>query len=508
MVAVCRSATARAQGCIPIDPFGGEYTQAQKNWVYGGSKWGPGPKQISHQYQDVADFSVSGSPFELWAGKVSVASGATWRKEAYNVTGDGAGQGTTTLGQNGAPGSPCVDPLLNCLNGTNWYAGSFHNGRGNYNVVETFLEFNVPLIDNAALGSANLNVAGRFAQYSTAGDATTWKVGLNWDTPIDGMRLRALQSRDLRAPNLSELFAAPVTTNNTNNDPWRGGSIQATNLLLGNPLLKPEKSINTQLGIVFQPSWLSGFNTSLDYYRIYISGQIDRPGTQTSIDLCFAGLTQYCSAIEVAGGASPANSNNWLAVRNQVFNQAKTVTDGFNWESTYQFTLADFLPIPGDFTFRALATYVTSFKVTPGLPGTFPLQQAGNNDGAIPHLKAFLTQSYQGDNWEFHASQNWISEGRRAPANYIQCNPGTCPVPTLQNPTIDDLYTPGIFYFNIGGSINLNDNWTLYGQIDNLLNKSPPPLYVNYQNPLNSGANTQLYDLIGRMFKVGVRTEF
>ena len=53
----------------------------------------------------------------------------------------------------------------------------------------------------------------------TAGDANTWKVGLTWDTPIPGVRLRALQSRDIRAPNLSELFA-PVTGLNVgfNND--------------------------------------------------------------------------------------------------------------------------------------------------------------------------------------------------------------------------------------------------------------------------------------------------
>ena len=44
----------------------------------------------------------------------------------------------------------------------------------------------------------------------TAGDANTWKVGLTWETPIPGVRLRALQSRDIRAPNLSELFFSAV----------------------------------------------------------------------------------------------------------------------------------------------------------------------------------------------------------------------------------------------------------------------------------------------------------
>ncbi len=503
--AVCRSAAARAEGCVPLDPFGTTPGQAQKDWVYGGQKFGPGPNQISNMRQDVVDFVVSGSPFELWAGKVSLATGATWRREAYDVRGDGAGNGTAG-GPNNAPGSACVDPLLNCLNGNNWYAGNFHNANGEYDVREAFVELNVPLIDSPHWGVADINIAGRHAKYSSAGDANTWKVGISWDTPIDGVRFRALQSRDIRAPNLSELYAAPITTNNTNNDPWRGGSIQALNINEGNSLLKPEKSINTQVGLVLQPSWLPNFSTSLDYYRIYINGQIDKPGTGTTVTLCHAGLTQYCSAIKVAGGASPAVSANWLSVSNQAFNQASTKTDGFNWEATYNFSLADwsFAPIPGTFTFRSLVTYVTNFTTTPGLPGQFSRQQAGANTGAIPHAKGLLTQSYAADGWEMHISEDLISQGREN-MSYIQCSPGSCPASTLQYPTIDQNTVPAMFYINAGGSINLSNNFVLYGQIDNLLNKNAPPYPVNWQNPPNNGANFMLYDLIGRMFRVGVR---
>jgi len=57
----------------------------------------------------------------------------------HHQDGHDAGNGTIG-GSGGAPGSPCADPLLNCLQGTNWYAGSFHNGQGNYHVIEAFLE--------------------------------------------------------------------------------------------------------------------------------------------------------------------------------------------------------------------------------------------------------------------------------------------------------------------------------------------------------------------------------
>ena len=507
---VCRSAVADAEGCVPFDPFGAPVSQAQKNWIYGGNNWGPGPLQLSHQMQDVADFAISGAPIEDWAGKISVATGGTWRQEAYDVRGDGAGNGTIG-GSGGAPGTACNDPLVNCLNGTNWYAGSFHNGQGGYHVLEGFVEFNVPLLNSPDWGSANLNIAGRHARYSTAGDSNTWKVGATWDTPLDGVRLRALQSRDVRAPNLSELFAAPVTANGSSNVPANAGnpatSVQVIQGTLGNPLLKTERSTNTQVGFVVQPSWLQGWQFSLDYYRIYVAGEITTVPQQTNVNNCFAGLSQYCSAIVTAAGTTPFTyPPQWLQVNTQFFNVASVVTDGFNMETSYQFSLADwgFMPIPGGFTVRALATYVDKFITNPGVPGGITVNTAGSNDGNTPHLKAFLVQTYQADNWEVTLTENWISQGRHN-LNWIQCNAGSCPAPTLNNPTVNDNHVPGIIYFDLGGSYNINDHWQIYTQVDNLLNKSPPPFYANSQNPTNDGANPALYDTIGRMFHVGVR---
>ncbi len=504
---VCRSAVADAEGCVPFDPFGAPVSQAQKNWIYGGNNWGPGPIQISHQMQDVADFAISGAPLSDWAGKISVATGFTWRQEAYDVRGDGAGNGTIG-GSGGAPGSACNDPVLNCLNGTNWYAGSFHNGQGGYHVLEGFVELNVPLLNSPDWGSANLNIAGRHARYSTAGDSNTWKVGGTWDTPLDGVRLRALQSRDVRAPNLSELFAAPVTANGSSTDPLNNQNIQVIQGTLGNPALKPERSLNTQVGFVMQPSWLQGWQFSLDYYRLYVAGEISTVPQQTNVNNCLiANLPQYCSAIITAQGTTPQTlPPQWLQVNTQFFNVASVVTDGFNLETSYQFSLADwdFMPIPGGFTVRALATYVDKFITNSTNAGGFVINTAGSNDGNTQHLMAFLVQTYNADNWEITLTENWISEGRHN-LNWIQCSAGSCPLPTLQNPTINDNHVPGIIYFDLGGSYSINDHWQVYTQVDNLLNKSPPPFYANSQNPTNDGANFALYDTIGRMFHVGVR---
>ena len=120
---------------------------------------------------------------------------------------------------------PCTDPFIDCgLNTTApqglgaWNAGNYHNGVGTYHVNEVFVEVGVPLLNDSFWGKMDLDLAGRHARYSTSGDANTWKVGVTWDTPIPGIRVRALQSRDVRAPNLSELFFPPSGLNGSVNN--------------------------------------------------------------------------------------------------------------------------------------------------------------------------------------------------------------------------------------------------------------------------------------------------
>jgi iron complex outermembrane receptor protein len=491
-VVVCRSAAAQALGCVPFNPFGNtQATPAQRTWLYGGDYF-PGPQQNTHEKQDAASISFNSEPFKNWAGPVSFATGAEYRQEGYHVVGDPASAGGTN------------NALLN-TNGSNWYAGNFHNGSGSYRVWEGFMEVVLPLVNNADWGKADLDVAGRATGYSTSGYVQTWKVGVTWDTPIDGIRLRALQSRDVRAPNLSELFAAANVTNNTATDPFTGTlhpQQQIQNVTTGNLLLQPEKSANTQLGIVWQPTWIPGFSSSVDYYRVGLKGQI---GSGVSpILLCQQGYQQGCNAILTVGGVDPRDpAAVWTQVLNQPFNIASTVTDGFNIETSYQFSLQDW-QVPGDFTVRLLATHVSKFITNSGVPGTIPSESAGTNAGSIPHWKALATQTYDTGKWNITFSENFVSDGvfNRA---YVQCTTG-CPLPTANNPTVNQNSIPGQILLDIGSSYHLDDNWQAYVKVDNVADTPPPPIWFS---SLQSGTDGQfLYDVVGRMFHVGVRANF
>jgi hypothetical protein len=68
---------------------------------------------------------------------------------------------------------------------------------------------------NGAVRQAHYDISGFGSYLRTAAEnsfsATTWKVSANWE-PVDWLRLRATQSRDIRAPNFAELFLASASS--------------------------------------------------------------------------------------------------------------------------------------------------------------------------------------------------------------------------------------------------------------------------------------------------------
>jgi outer membrane receptor protein involved in Fe transport len=493
---VCRSAAARAQGCVPYNAFGNvPISQATIDWLFGG-KYGlaGGTLQNTHLREDAFSIDLNGEPLSTWAGPVSVAFGYEHRNEEYTVAGDPVSTG----------GPNCNDPLLNCVTGANWFNGNFFSGQGQFDVNEGFLETVIPLLKSSDWGDIELSLAGRHAHYSTSGSANTWKVGATWQTPISGLRFRALQSRDIRAPNLSELFAAQTVTTGTVNNTFLNPvvSFQIQNITRGNTALKPEKAQTTELGVVYQPEWFPGFSASVDYYRIALKGEISNFSAQQSMDLCVQGTSSACAAIVT----NPANGDLHLASTiitqaiSTQFNLASTVTDGFDMEASYRFSL-DSWDIPGNFTLRTLATHVSSFKRTSGVLNSVPSQSAGVNAGTIPLWKVLGVQTYAADRWSITFTEQMISDGVLN-RQYIQCTTG-CPLPTANNPTINNNFVPGAFYLGIGGTFDLNENWQLFGKVDNVTNVDPPSIAQAAAN--SSGVNPSLYDTAGRMYRLGVR---
>jgi iron complex outermembrane receptor protein len=493
---VCRSTVAQASGCKPLNVIGQVAVDpAALAYVLPAN----GPQQRSHQEEHVVSFNVSGEPFSLWAGPVAVATGLEYRNESYTTRADPYGNGVTT----DSPYSAAypADPVLNTA-GNNWYAGNYHDGQGSYHVVEGYVEQNIPFLKWHPLGEANLNIAVRQTKYSTSGNVTAWKAGGTWKTPIDGLSLRAVTSRDIRAPNLSELFAAPVVTNSTVIS--NGRNITVLGETVGNTNLKPEIARNTTFGIVLsQPEFLPGFSASIDYYDIRISNEVSTLTAQNEVDLCAAGNQQLCSQMLLTSTVPNTNY-----VRVQAFNLAKVRDEGYDIEAMYRTGLAA-LRVPGSLTVRALATRTISFLTDSGIIGTIPVQSAGVNlgnsvnSGGIPYWKAYFTQGWDTDKFSLTITERWFSDGHYS-NEFIQCQTN-CPVSTVVHTTINNNVMKGATYVDIGGTYTVSEHVTAYVKVDNLLNKSPEPAP---QTTVFYGANPYLYDVLGRMYRVGLRMGF
>ncbi len=485
---VCADPVARAAGCQPLNIIGGKppsaaalaYVQPEN-----------GPFQRLRMTQDVASANFSGTPLNLWAGPLSVAFGAEYRREYYTVRADAYGAGVADKSPN--TGAYPADPVLSTL-GNNWYAGNYKNGGGKYDVKEAFLELDLPLFDNDKAGRANINGAARVTDYSTSGTIWTWKVGGSWATPIDGLRLRGVTSRDVRAPNLSELFAAPVTTTLPNFlDPTRNVTVVAIQSVVGNPNLTPEIARNTELGVVLaNPPWLPGFSASFDYYKIKMLDVVSSLSANQIVDFCYRNiLPQTCSAYNL----NNQNGSNYINV--QSFNLASIKTSGFDIEASYRWQQP--LGLNGSLTFRALATHIREYLTDTGLPGTIPTDSAGVNTGATPHWKWLAIQSYENERFTLTLQERWFSDGNYG-NQYVVCAPGSCPVSTANAPTIDKNFMPGAFYVDVGGSYNIREGVVGYVKVDNLFDRDPA------KSP--SYANPALYDIIGRTYRAGVRFKF
>jgi outer membrane receptor protein involved in Fe transport len=386
-----------------------------------------------------------------------------------------------------------ADPTL-LPGGNNWYAGNYKNGTGAYSVKEAFAEVDLPLFRSDAVGRANLNAAARVTDYSTSGTIWTWKVGGTWDTPLDGLRLRGVTSRDVRAPNLSELFAAPVTTTLPNFfDPARNVNVVVIQNAIGNTSLTPEVARNTEIGAVYaNPSWLPGFSVSVDYYKIKVTDVISSLGANQIVDLCFRNIRpETCSAYNL----NNPNGPNFINV--QAFNLASIKTDGFDIEASYRWSRP--FGLDGTLTLRGLATHIREFVTDTGLPGTAPVDSAGVNIGSTPHWKLLGVQTYSNDRFSLTVQERWFSDGTYG-NQYVVCAPGTCPVSTSIAPTIDNNSMPGAFYLDLGGTYNLTKQATAYFKVDNVFDHDPA------DSPIN--ANPALYDIVGRIYRAGVRFSF
>jgi outer membrane receptor protein involved in Fe transport len=373
-------------------------------------------------------------------------------------------------------------------------------------VKEAFVETVIPLAKDLPFArSADLQLAVRAEDYSTAGSVTAWKAGATW-APIDDVKLRGSMSHDIRAPNLIELYSTGIASAPFILDPWQpnipspGYGISV--LQVGNLDLKPEKADSWGAGIVFQPTFLPGFGASVDYWDTDVTDAIGSALTQQQIvDNCYAGQTDFCSLITFQAGPG----SRILTVRRSQVNNAKARYRGVDYEASYRFSTAF---IPGDFSLRALATnYLENSNVVNGILTDI----VGVNLQTVPDWRWTASLSWSLIDWHASLSARGVSSG--VYDNYfVECTTG-CPVSNTRNVTVSNNHISGAIWFDGAVSHDVEfgggSKATLFLNVRNLLDKDPPVAaeFGSFADTLSPG-NPNLYDVLGRVFNAGVRVEF
>jgi iron complex outermembrane recepter protein len=469
---VCRSTlTDPTNGCIPFNRMGiGVNSDAARAYVLGN------PQREQEIEQNVAAASMNGEPFSSWAGPVSLAFGAEWREEKV---------------------SGFVEPQYQ----SGWFVGNFLPNFGKYDVTEAFLETVVPLAE-----ALELNAAVRFTDYSTSGSVETWKVGMTW-APIDDIRFRGSISRDIRAPNLQELFASG--TSNTNNvlDPFNNNqNVQYRGVNRGNPDLLPEEADQWGIGFVLQPRFLDGFSLSVDYYEIELAGAIGTVGAQTIVDRCFEGNQAFCAAI--TRGTDPGGASIITEIAISPFNLAERINRGVDLEAVYRMSVPGLFADGGDLTFRALASRFLENFVDDGIQR--PTDTAGQNQGDGPPDWLYRASvAYDTGPMTLTVTARGVSNGVYD-NSFVECTSG-CPASTVSNRTIDDNSIAGQLVWDGNVAWRVFDSGErsteVFFNVRNLFDRDPPivapgPAGSAYGTP---ATNPTIYDQLGRQFRLGVR---
>ena len=457
--------------CVPMNIFGsGNISGPAAAYI------APSGYQTTDTTEHVLAANVNGALFALPGGDFSVATGAEYRSDKAVGTADALSTANAFWSFNGKAVS------------------------GKIEVIEGYLEAVAPILRDMPLADTlELNGAIRQTHYSrsapgvdtTSVDATTWKLGAVY-APVPEIRFRATRSRDIRAPNLTELFG-PVTAGRvTIVDPVNGGAqIQVNSLTGANRALNAEKADTWTAGVVLAPDWdfARSLRLSVDYYDIKIKGAISTLGAQVVVDRCAQGATALCSYVSRDGAGT------LLQVQDVLQNVSEIINRGIDFELSYQTDIGN----AGSLDFRVLATKYLKLAIG----GVDRTGQTGYRPGTTTGVPDYIidgTVTWRKDAFTLSAHGKYIPKGIFDTTLVGPEDDGyAATLPSSVNTNRVD----GRFYLDLSASLRVNEQFELFGVVNNVLDKDPP-MAASAQ-----GATNQVYfDPIGRYFKVGARVRF
>jgi outer membrane receptor protein involved in Fe transport len=498
----------------------------------------------AYSIEKVWHAGINGGLFDLPAGTVQLAAGADYRQDYEHTIVDSDLQINPTTGTC-VLGSQCSSSL-----------------QGGYNVKELYAETFIPVLSNLPfVQSLNVTIGDRYSRYNdNFGSTNNFKFAMEWK-PINDLLLRGTLAEVFRAPNVAEVYGAPVSSApKLSSDPCTGytgspvnpacvnvptngtfvnNAVAANNQITaitsgaayaGFPI-KPEKGKSFDLGAVYSPSWAPGLSTTVDVWHVYLNDTITVVGAQSVLNVCASGETQFCPLITRNPTPGPFQGQ-ILSILEPTANLGSVETGGIDWSVLYKLPEFSF----GKFTVGLNATYLKYYnqQTAPGTAGNVTYTDAGhflsNGSAAaatcpdavggclFPRWRAQAHLDWQLGNWSAEWRLRYIGRfqmGSASPSQDVFPD-GTCyyqgkpnPAGGVYNCTIAGAeYKYGATVYNdvsLGYNIEPLNTRVDFG-VNNLFNKQPPMLYAN--NTLNANTDPSDFDLMGRYFWGRITVKF
>ncbi|MDJ0939293.1 MAG: TonB-dependent receptor [Woeseiaceae bacterium] len=482
--AVC----AAVPGCVPYNFFGGQgpdgngsITQEMRDFV----------NYTQRDFSEQTLFNIGGNfggdLFEMPAGMAGFAVGFEFRDQKGSFRPDPVAERGETAG---IPSGATA---------------------GEFDVTEFYGEVSLPLIDSGVYWEAN--VAGRWSDYSTSGDETTYKVSTLF-RPIDQLSLRGSVSTGFRAPGIGELFGGAAREDFTFLDPCadvlgqfgsaNGGrdAAQPQNIIdncaalgvpvnftqsnpslssisAGNPDLIAETSDAYTLGAVwnsdFNASWIAGFTASLDYYTVEVNDAVQGFNPSDVLVACVNTLRPDLCAL------TPRLSSGSLdVIDNQLQNIGQVTSSGFDVLLAYVGPETNI----GQFNATFNGTWLTEFE-----------ESISNPDGSVAtidrkgtHTNETFQRAFPELRWttniDWLINENWQSSLAFRYTDEMELEGGT----KVDSVIFTDLRVAWTPDFGDG-------NFTVALGFNNVLDEDPPICF-----PCGViGMSTVVHDLPGRV---------
>lgn len=493
---VCADATARANGCQPLNFFSTEpFSQPLRDYL------------LFTRYERTKNamlntgLSINGSLLSLPYGDLSIAAGGEWRRETLHTSDD-----PDTAKLENIIFSPGMD-------------FAFHPALDKArNTSEIFGEVVVPLLRDLPF-ARRLEIEGayRYSKYSDNPSTNTWKAGGAWE-PVRGLTVRGTYSRSVRVPNFGELYT-PVgfSTYGKISDPCSGTYVnQAPNRLAncqallpgvsiplpypnqnipvvysgGNPNLTPETSNSYTIGAVLQPRFMPGFDLTVDYWDINIANAVTSLGYMTILEMCVndaKGPNQaYCQLINRNPDGTVGT------VRTQNANLASLQGRGIDFGARYRTSIGK-----GSFRASLNGTYLLE-QTTIASIGMNGTNSAGGWNN--PRLKMTLSTDYSIGKVTFGVNNRFISRSKYS-------------VTAASDETYELPYIPAYLYTDLNLTFRPTEKYSFSIGVKNLADNGVAPAIQDTAitpHGVGNGRNIgpAYYDAIGRYFFVKLDAKF